>query len=252
MQFLRICLLLCFFSQLVHAQKKKYEYYDGPYITIQADSVSLKWVENGSPMDTIIAQAEATVFDRDGLPKVDLTALDFETESESHFDKVENWVALSDVHGQHDLFIKLLKAQGVIDEKEQWAYGKGHLVIIGDIFDRGAKVTESLWFVFGLEKQAAAVGGKVHLILGNHELMVMHADLRFLNPKYLYTQGALRTVYPQFFNTSTVLGQWLRSKPVCLTINESAFVHGGFSKDCLLYTSPSPRDATLSRMPSSA
>ena len=90
-----------------------------------------------------------------------------------------------------------------------------------------------MWFVFGLEKQAAAVGGKVHLILGNHELMVMHADLRFLNPKYLYTQGTLRTVYPQFFNTSTVLGQWLRSKPVCLTINESAFVHGGFSKEVL-------------------
>ena len=27
---------------------------------------------------------------------------------------------------------------------------------------------------------------------------------------------------------------------------------GDMSKDCLLYTSPSPRDATLSRMPSSA
>ena len=27
---------------------------------------------------------------------------------------------------------------------------------------------------------------------------------------------------------------------------------GGWSGDCLLYTSPSPRDATLSRMPSSA
>ena len=28
--------------------------------------------------------------------------------------------------------------------------------------------------------------------------------------------------------------------------------YAGWSKDCLLYTSPSPRDATLSRMPSSA
>ena len=27
---------------------------------------------------------------------------------------------------------------------------------------------------------------------------------------------------------------------------------GAFLRDCLLYTSPSPRDATLSRMPSSA
>ena len=29
-------------------------------------------------------------------------------------------------------------------------------------------------------------------------------------------------------------------------------LHLAQSKDCLLYTSPSPRDATLSRMPSSA
>ena len=32
----------------------------------------------------------------------------------------------------------------------------------------------------------------------------------------------------------------------------SAMVMAGQSKICLLYTSPSPRDATLSRMPSSA
>ena len=29
-------------------------------------------------------------------------------------------------------------------------------------------------------------------------------------------------------------------------------IEGDMPKDCLLYTSPSPRDATLSRMPSSA
>ena len=30
------------------------------------------------------------------------------------------------------------------------------------------------------------------------------------------------------------------------------FLNQAYGKDCLLYTSPSPRDATLSRMPSSA
>ena len=34
--------------------------------------------------------------------------------------------------------------------------------------------------------------------------------------------------------------------------SELKFLHGGVYKGCLLYTSPSPRDATLSRMPSSA
>ena len=39
----------------------------------------------------------------------------------------------------------------------------------------------------------------------------------------------------------------------CLRITREAFLYAVESdKDCLLYTSPSPRDATLSRMPSSA
>ena len=33
---------------------------------------------------------------------------------------------------------------------------------------------------------------------------------------------------------------------------EASYVARGLAKRCLLYTSPSPRDATLSRMPSSA
>ena len=233
MKFFKICLLICFVTQLSYAQKKKYDYYDGPYITVKKDSISLRWIEDGKRVDSLIARSDAKIFERKGMPTVDLRTLDFDKDKTAHFENVDNWVAISDVHGQHDLFIKLLKAQGVIDQNEKWNFGKGHLVIIGDIFDRGDKVTESLWFVFELEKQAAAAGGKVHMLLGNHELMVMHADLRFLNPKYLYTQGVLRTPYAQLFDTKTVLGQWLRSKPVCLSLNESAFVHGGFSKQVL-------------------
>ena len=39
---------------------------------------------------------------------------------------------------------------------------------------------------------------------------------------------------------------------IVLTGSKKAFAAGADIKDCLLYTSPSPRDATLSRMPSSA
>ena len=38
--------------------------------------------------------------------------------------------------------------------------------------------------------------------------------------------------------------------PICGSDTKLAIVHQGWV--CLLYTSPSPRDATLSRMPSSA
>ena len=62
------------------------------------------------------------------------------------------YFAISDIHGQHELFIKLLQSQKVINEENQWIYDKGHLVIVGDIFDRGDQVTETLWFLFFLEK----------------------------------------------------------------------------------------------------
>ena len=51
---------------------------------------------------------------------------------------------------------------------------------------------------------------------------------------------------------------WKRLMPVCLTwgndpsLTSEKYDQGERPKDCLLYTSPSPRDATLSRMPSSA
>ena len=35
-------------------------------------------------------------------------------------------------------------------------------------------------------------------------------------------------------------------------VNKLRFTFNAWEKNCLLYTSPSPRDATLSRMPSSA
>ena len=57
-----------------------------------------------------------------------------------------------------------------------------------------------------------------------------------------------------YFTTGTLM--YKLNQPFSLTENLNAFdlkvnVNGG-GMTCLLYTSPSPRDATLSRMPSSA
>ncbi len=218
-------------SGSLNAQKKKY--YDGPYISYKKDNIKLQWIQKGKSRDSIVDRSSATVFDRNGLPKVDLTKLDPLPYEKAHFDDVEKWVAISDIHGQHDLFLDLLIAQKVVDQDGKWIYGKGHLVVIGDVFDRGDKVTESLWFLFGLEHQAKAAGGKVHMLLGNHELMVIHDDLRYIHPKYVYTQGKLKTPYNELFDEGTVLGDWLRTKPISITINEVVFVHGGFTKEVL-------------------
>ncbi|MCK7530014.1 MAG: hypothetical protein MZV63_02625 [Marinilabiliales bacterium] len=75
-------------------------------------------------------------------------------------------------------------ANGIIDRNLNWKFGRGHLVYLGDAHDRGDMVTEILWHLFSLERQAAKAGGMVHFVLGNHELMVLDGDLRFINPKY--------------------------------------------------------------------
>ena len=52
---------------------------------------------------------------------------------------------------------------------------------------------------------------------------------------------------------SRTLLVWLETRPSTWTSNEAALeLSSGLGQLCLLYTSPSPRDATLSRMPSSA
>jgi len=139
-------------------------------------------------------------------------------------------LAVSDIHGEYEALVELLLAVGIVDADLDWAWGDGQLVVDGDIFDRGDRVTECLWLIHRLEQQAAAAGGRVHYVLGNHEVMVMQGDLRYVNDKY--TQGIVRASdveYEDLFGPEMELGRWLRSKNAVLLINGILFVHGGVS-----------------------
>ncbi|QOL25098.1 metallophosphoesterase [Thalassotalea sp. LPB0316] len=144
-------------------------------------------------------------------------------------------IAVSDFHGQHKLMLELLRNNKVIDQNDHWALGKGHLVITGDVFDRGDRVTEILWFLYRLEQQAQLAGGKLHLLIGNHEVMVFNNDLRYLNPKYRDVSQILQTPYPKLYDNNSVIGRWLRSKNVIVKINQDLYLHGGLSHQLLQY-----------------
>ncbi len=231
----KILFPLClFFSNILFLTAQvKTEYFDGPYIFHQNDSLRIQWIESGVGYDTLIANNALGEFDRKGLPIIDLNNLDFEKDEKAIFEKVDKITAISDAHGQYDLMIELLKAHQVIDEQNQWIYGKGHLVITGDNLDRGDKVMEILWFLFFLEKQATKAGGKVHVLLGNHEIMVLQGDIRYLNRKYLYTSGVLKNRYHLMFAKGSILGDWIANHRVMISINRSLFLHGGISEEIL-------------------
>ena len=148
------------------------------------------------------------------------------------FPEPERILAVSDVHGAFDALVKLLIAQGVVNEELRWRFGRGHLVVVGDVFDRRDKVTEILWFLRSLEGAAERAGGRVHLVLGNHEAMVLRGDLRYLNPKYqaLAKIEGVGTL-SQLYGRDSELGRWIRNRPALLRLGRFLFIHGGPSPD---------------------
>ena len=200
---------------------------DGPYIFIKEGELTATWLCQDKIHVKHVKQEDLP----DKFPTCDVAvkvsslavpadAIDYQGDF-----KV---AAISDFHGQYELVMTLLTNNHIIDNKGDWAFGNGHFVITGDVFDRGDKVTELLWFLYELEQQAALAGGKVHLLLGNHEVMVLNGDLRYLHPKYVKVAELLDTPFEQLFSKNSILGNWLRSKSVLVRVNDMLFAHGGF------------------------
>ena len=91
-------------------------------------------------------------------------------------------VAIADVHGDFDDFVAILQRTGVIDKQNHWIGGKTTFVQVGDLLDRGPKPREVMDLMMALEKEAAQSGGRVVSLLGNHEMMNMMGDLRYVTP----------------------------------------------------------------------
>ncbi|MBU1012342.1 MAG: ankyrin repeat domain-containing protein [Bacteroidetes bacterium] len=137
--------------------------------------------------------------------------------------------AVGDIHGNYKALINLLINNKVIDSDLKWNFGKGQLVFLGDLIDRGSMVTETLWFLHELSFEAAEAGGNLFVLLGNHETMALTGDHRYINEKYNYFTSYIVTNYFQLYAKETVLGRWLRNQNVILQINDNLFMHAGIS-----------------------
>jgi hypothetical protein len=153
----------------------------------------------------------------------------------SVYKNVEKLIVIGDIHGQCDSLKKFLIANKITDPNFSWNYGNGHLVFLGDIFDRGEQVTEALWLIYKLEKESEKHGGRVHLLLGNHELMAMEGDERYLSKKYHCLFKYSHSGNKKNYSSKTILGKWLRSKNTLEIINDILFVHGGIHPEITKY-----------------
>ncbi|NNF38754.1 MAG: hypothetical protein HKN71_08805 [Gemmatimonadetes bacterium] len=188
-----------------------------------------------------------------------------QAQTQWRWEGVERQVVIPDIHGAFDEFAELLKATGVVDENLDWTGGETHLVSLGDLLDRGPDSRQAMDLLMRLEQQAPQAGGQVHVILGNHELMVMTGDLRYLSegeydafaaeepqavremaydwfvaqaPEEFADAEAAREAFREAFPpgyfalrsefaTDGYYGRWLLGLPAIVVINETAYVHAG-------------------------
>jgi hypothetical protein len=187
---------------------------------------------------------------------------------EWRFDGVERVVAISDIHGAYDAMVSTLQNADILGEDLSWVGEKATLVIVGDILDRGPKSRAAMDLLMRLEGEAESAGGRVQVLIGNHEAMILTGDMRYVSgPEYaafaedevpeerarwfdLYAQrqgadadaDAVRREFDQrfppgyfamrkAFRPDGQYGKWLLQKDVMAVINGTAFVHGGLSPD---------------------
>jgi hypothetical protein len=96
-------------------------------------------------------------------------------------------VAIGDVHGDLDDFLAILQKTGLIDSQHHWTGNQTTLVQVGDLLDRGPKPRQVMDLVMALEEEAPKAGGRVVSLMGNHEMMNLMGDLRYVTTENYFS-----------------------------------------------------------------
>jgi hypothetical protein len=80
---------------------------------------------------------------------------------------------IGDVHGHRAELVAALVAARLVDADATWCGGAARVWFLGDFFDRGPDGVAVVELVMSLGEQAAAAGGGVHALLGNHEILTL-------------------------------------------------------------------------------
>ncbi len=91
-------------------------------------------------------------------------------------------VAVGDLHGDFSAWRAIALGAGLIDAGGHWTAGKTILVQMGDVTDREPDSLKIVRSLQQLTKEAVRKGGKVIVVLGNHEAMNLVGDNRYTTP----------------------------------------------------------------------
>jgi hypothetical protein len=159
----------------------------------------------------------------------------------TRFSAAERLVAIGDVHGDLAATKAALRLAGLIDGGDAWAGGTTVLVQTGDMLDRGDDERAILDLFERLQREAKEAGGAVHVLHGNHELMNVAGDFRYVTPGGfadfadvpLMEDSALSRVpsaqrpRASAFFPGGRYARKLAAHPVVVVVGDTVFAHGG-------------------------
>ncbi|KAA0034185.1 shewanella-like protein phosphatase 2 [Cucumis melo var. makuwa] len=97
----------------------------------------------------------------------------------------ERLIAVGDLHGDLSKSKEALRLAGLIDGSGRWIGGSATVVQIGDVLDRGGDELKILYFLEKLKREAAKDGGMIITMNGNHEIMNVEGDFRYVTKEGL-------------------------------------------------------------------
>ena len=180
-------------------------------------------------------------------------------------------IAVGDLHGDYAAWLDIAHAAGVMDAQGHWAGGRTTFVQLGDIVDREPDSLPIIRSLQQLTAEAPRAGGRVVIVLGNHEAMNLLGDDRYTTPGeyaafadersparreqlYLSVAQKLQAANPKAlpsqirdawmaqhplgwiehrkaWSPSGELGKWATGNPAVVKIDGTLFVHGGLSAE---------------------
>ena len=152
-------------------------------------------------------------------------------------------MAIGDIHSDIQALRRAFQAAGATDGRDNWVGGTLTVVQLGDLIGRSDDERQVLDFIFEVQRKAAARGGAVHALIGNHEVMGGRVDNQAVGPNPFpawETVSGLRRDDPRLRHllpgerargAALMAGgpyaRRLAAVPTVLKIGDTVFAHGG-------------------------
>ncbi|MFD7029206.1 metallophosphoesterase [Streptomyces sp. NPDC059917] len=139
----------------------------------------------------------------------------------------------ADIHGHRAEFLQVLRDGGLVDSAGRWSAGDARLWLLGDYVDRGPDGTGVIDEVRRLADEAAAAGGRIGALLGNHEVQLLAAH-RFgdTSVEGLEQEGGFHGGWARFGGREDDLRRltadhvaWMTSLPAVALVDGHLLIH---------------------------